>query len=578
MRLENMREEFPQMPESMRQMVEAEVVKQLMSGSEKVESDSKKILDFNNRQAAKDNQNLAADKNLETSRNREKYQSRENDWNSETNQNSEISQNSETSRNSKTTRNPAIVQISEKERLSKSKSRRTRRLSRRSILAIAAAAAMVGTTVFAGTKLGLRIYQRKEQTYGAQVGIAQDTENGGTVPETVPNVKIETSYLPDGAKAYDEGDIIRVMTDETDPLERKDLVSLYTIVMDLDENAEDAVTTLSKVADSRQLTVGSHDAVLVEQFYNDTDDINRRTLWILWPEYWQVLQMTAEPSVSEDELLKIAEGITLEPTGENLDLTTLRTWSDIVNPEEEVGTDDTKTTLTAEDMKNLHKVGESFLKQNGSMEDAEGNFVENPNLSLCVSSAEVSDNLSILGDWQNSDFVPDSFRQQADENGVLKSSEIRYIKSGDGMSTLDTTIKTETVQQKLLYLTVDYTNNGSEELRNILVFMDLNELAEGSDGTYTLYNRASQESGDWDKTEQNSPAGYLTEMQYFDVYGGEGTNAKNYITSLAPGETVTVHLAFLVNEDELPYLFLNPSGTGGLDDYSLSDGLVDLRQ
>ena len=44
-------------------------------------------------------------------------------------------------------------------------------------------------------------------------------------------------------------------------------------------------------------------------------------------------------------------------------------------------------------------------------------------------------------------------------------------------------------------------------------------------------------------------------MWYYDVHGGERHN--NYITNLKAGETATVHMAWLVPEDELGCLYLN---------------------
>lgn len=68
-------------------------------------------------------------------------------------------------------------------------------------------------------------------------------------------------------------------------------------------------------------------------------------------------------------------------------------------------------------------------------------------------------------------------------------------------------------------------------------------------------------------------------MSYYDVRGGERGN--NYITELKAGETKTVHVGFVVNEDELPYLYLNlntAGDTASFSDSALKQGLVDIRQ
>lgn len=50
-------------------------------------------------------------------------------------------------------------------------------------------------------------------------------------------------------------------------------------------------------------------------------------------------------------------------------------------------------------------------------------------------------------------------------------------------------------------------------------------------------------------------------MWYYDVHGGERHN--NYITNLKAGETATVHMAWLVPEEELDCLYLNLDTHGG---------------
>ena len=69
------------------------------------------------------------------------------------------------------------------------------------------------------------------------------------------------------------------------------------------------------------------------------------------------------------------------------------------------------------------------------------------------------------------------------------------------------------------------------------------------------------------------------EMQYYDVHGGERNN--NYIPSIRPGETVTVHMGWIVTQEELANLYVNLDtygGAGVFTDTSLAMGYVDIRQ
>ncbi len=85
-------------------------------------------------------------------------------------------------------------------------------------------------------------------------------------------------------------------------------------------------------------------------------------------------------------------------------------------------------------------------------------------------------------------------------------------------------------------------------------------------------------SADWDDAVLTGAARHV-EMWYYDVHGGERNN--NYITHLKAGETATVHMAWLVPEEELAYLYLNLDSYGdsyNLCDHSLEVGYVDIRQ
>ena len=68
-------------------------------------------------------------------------------------------------------------------------------------------------------------------------------------------------------------------------------------------------------------------------------------------------------------------------------------------------------------------------------------------------------------------------------------------------------------------------------------------------------------------------------MIYYDVHGGERGN--NYIECIPSGETVTVHMAWIVTEEELSMLYLNLDPSGGSYEFSesaLKTGYVDIRQ
>lgn len=139
-------------------------------------------------------------------------------------------------------------------------------------------------------------------------------------------------------------------------------------------------------------------------------------------------------------------------------------------------------------------------------------------------------------------------------------------------------VSSRKVPQKLIYATVEYTNTGSEELTDVLFFGSLARIREAGGQVQIVPEETPSGSEEWDRA-INHGLSYIQEMIYYDVHGGERNN--NYIASIKPGETVTVHMAFLATEEELPTLYLNLNPSGGsyeFSDSSLEIGYVDIRQ
>lgn len=76
------------------------------------------------------------------------------------------------------------------------------------------------------------------------------------------------------------------------------------------------------------------------------------------------------------------------------------------------------------------------------------------------------------------------------EDGKLMKNQLSYIKKGDGVNTLDEVVGIEEVSQKLVLVTTTYTNNGDQELHNVLYQGNLLLLKEqGSEyRIYTYYD------------------------------------------------------------------------------------------
>ena len=72
----------------------------------------------------------------------------------------------------------------------------------------------------------------------------------------------------------------------------------------------------------------------------------------------------------------------------------------------------------------------------------------------------------------------------------------------------------------------------------------------------------------------------IAEMTYNSISEDYG-NGGNYISSLKPGESIQVNMAWIVNENDLNNMYLNLNGDGAAYEFSdsmLKTGLVDIYQ
>lgn len=143
------------------------------------------------------------------------------------------------------------------------------------------------------------------------------------------------------------------------------------------------------------------------------------------------------------------------------------------------------------------------------------------------------------------------------------------MKKGDGVNNLDSVVREENMNQKLLLTTVTYTNTSEEELNHMIYMGTLIALSKQDDGTYTIYMPGTEAGTDYDYYISDGVA-KTAEMTYCSVQDDYG-NGKNYIPSLKPGESVQVNMAWIVNEKDLENLYLNLNDTGG--PYEISEDM-----
>lgn len=439
----------------------------------------------------------------------------------------------------------------------------------RTATAAAVACVLIGTGAYAAVNVYRNYHMKMEQqgNYSVVTGLTEETEEQTTKTQTLPDkiadVKVETSYIPEGMEWKDERHL-----DYTNS-ENKGGFSFESVLIG-DGNLEEGLTDTS-VEESEQTTFGEHEGVYLKYHSVRTDTHFNQRIYLLCPEESRVLIVYIGSDVSKEEAYKVAEGITLTETGEMISTADMWDWNAFIqNSKGEVVEEDESGfmpygSVVSADQLHIYSMGEEIYKEQAFTE-------EEKNVSLRVDSLQVSDDFSLL----NESYIPDEWKDRLDENGKLKENDASYVKRGDGVNTLDEVVRTESFPAKLVYATLTVTNHSDQEIQDILYYIKMSLLTQTDDG-YQEYNYMEQSGEDYDYVEWNSGLSLDGGMGYYDNQNGIG---KNHISDLAAGESTQINVAWIVNEDDLNNMYLEVSGFGASLTGPNADvaQLVDVRQ
>lgn len=526
MRLENIKEEFPKMPDDIRKRIEDEVARQLQ------------VQPICAKENTKENVKEHTKRYVNKVQNRNIYQTK------------------------RTNQRKNQVLANSGKRIAGRKM-----TAKKAAIIFLAAALAVGTTTIAGSAI-YKMYNEKIGNYavGTRIQANEDSSIYGEIPKKLEGVNIVNHYIPEGM-VQPEGDPGKMFYEETPYLGG---VSMVAVAMDTKVTRSDVMMVDKNVKVTEKMDISGHEAVYIEKNGWPTDDIwFDKKIYVIYPESWSVLEIFGGSDISKEEMIKVVENTELQPTGEIYKMKDLVTWSDWVTPE--TFSDEMVLNVSRNEIAGIYEIGEEFELIYMSDENAKGMG----DISAKVTEVQVTDSLDILGD---SPYIEDAWKKEIGEDGKFKQAEIQYIKSGDGIDTVDELIKTEMVNQKLVYITVEYTNNGEEMLENIFYQFTLAGIREVN-GEYVMYDRAELEpDAEWD-TVYSQGEGWVNELRFYDLHSGERDN--NYIPLMNPGETITVHFAQIVNEDEMQYMYLNLGAFSAAHEFTkeaLNQGYVDIRQ
>lgn len=436
---------------------------------------------------------------------------------------------------------------------------RPRHFSFKKTAVIAAAAALiVGGTSFAAEKL-YHMFITQEAAHESTLDLSAEA----AIPDEVPTVTVKTNYIPAGLtlseKEYyvnDEGNCgygigaEPLLLDTADPL------------------------TLLDVVSAESLTIGDRDAIRVTSKYGLDADWKSTDIFVAYPEYHRILVGYCWGYADEAELIRMLEETELVAEDTMIDASTLTLWSEYVTHMNEsyvaAESDEDRrlTQATAEEMARTHAMQESFpvraLFDDSALEDSP--------VYACVTDVTITDRASgAIGDLTAVQQLKEEYADRFAGDGTLLPDTLQYYILGDGSTDYTvSTLREEDTDVRLVCATIDYTNVTDETLQDVYFNCSIIPMQDQADGSSKILSLSGE---DYDGTQNKNWVGW--EMYTWDIDGAG--SLKNYIPEIAPGETVPVHVCFVLNESELnDQLYLDLTAHSSIEFWpgTLEQGMV----
>lgn len=429
-------------------------------------------------------------------------------------------------------------------------------------VAVAAGTLAASTIVYAGTNL-YHMFIEKQGKYSVSIGLETNDKNGKiNLPTEIHDINISAGYIPEGMEWIDEFHL------QYPEHTNNGGFSFSSVFLDNDDMGK--VIQDKNVVDYEKRTFGDYEGVYLK--YNKLwEESYDQRIYLFCPDIYRVITIYIGSDVLKEDAVKVAENLEITESETMIETDDLYTWSELVSPEE-ISTDEALTSIE-DDKLPMHQIGNEFTIS-GTGEDSNGNYIDDSKISVCVDSVQIADDLELL----DKNRVPEKLLDEVGADGKLKDNTLSYIKSGDGVDSVDEIVKTEDVKQKLVYATVTYTNRSDKEIAHMLYIGSL-MLLNHENGIYEIYDPGEQSGDGFDRVIWDGGA-KTPEMQYYSLSEDYG-NGRNYISSLKPDESVQVDMAWIVNENDLDHMYLNLNGDGAAYEFSdatLKMGLVDISQ
>ncbi|MBS4210200.1 DUF4367 domain-containing protein [Bacillus sp. FJAT-50079] len=308
--------------------------------------------------------------------------------------------------------------------------------------------------------------------------------------------------------------------------------------------------------------INGRKAVIVNKDTGNKNVVFDRQVFLLFEEEGIMLQSYIGNDVSDEQMMKVIENISLEPTSEEMASYTVDydepLFSNVKEPTE------SRVIPLKKNSKQLFNVGQRVPVTLDSAESVS-------KLEFVVEKVEVFDSISDFkqGNFNDMGIERLSENKALDQTNKLLPYKRDVYKVGNGKDSIHKLVESKLVNLKFVYLTTTVKNNSDQAIEEIYMHPSLQVLkSEKNVWNYAGENGIAEES-------------IMTgEVDYLEPHG-DGKSFYN-IGRIEPGQTVKVNLGYFVDEDKLDSIFLDAfhySGFGDTEDMNAEDRLwIDIRQ
>ncbi|WP_249315799.1 DUF4367 domain-containing protein [Bacillus sp. FJAT-49711] len=303
--------------------------------------------------------------------------------------------------------------------------------------------------------------------------------------------------------------------------------------------------------------INGRKAVIVTKDTGNKNIVFDRQVFLLFEEEGIMLQSYVGNDVSDEQMMKVIEGISLESTTEEEATYTVDYDGALFDTAEPT---ETRVIPLKKDSNRLFSVGQTVPVT----------INEADKLEYVIEKVEVFDSIKDfkLGNFNN-DLDLLSGEKAFDQTGKLLPYNRDVYKVGNGKDSVDELVESPIVNLKFVYLATTVKNIGEQSTEEIYMHPSLQVLkSEKNAWTY---------AGEEGMAEDSLMTG---EVDYLEPHG----NGKSFynIGSIQPGQTLKVNLGYFVDEDKLDSIFLDAfhyTGFGNTENMNAKDRWwIDIRQ